>query len=81
MLEGLIGKDYPDFSRITYGEVPIGFQEIKPAVPLERPGCYVAVISGLGVVGFRIDSSGGIAEMSEQEMREMYRSGRGDSTP
>jgi hypothetical protein len=37
---------------ITYGEVPAGYTEVKPAQPLVPGRCYVAVASGPGS-GFR----------------------------
>lgn len=54
-------------SQVTYGEVPQGYRETQPAEPLERPGCYLATISGTGAVGFEVDAQGKITEMSEAQ--------------
>jgi hypothetical protein len=51
VLEAVIGEA-PRISTVRYGQDPQGYRSRFPARPLDRPGCYIATISGTGATGF-----------------------------
>ncbi len=48
----------PPVARITYGEVPPGFDEFEVASPLEIGGCYVVVGSATSTLRFHVERDG-----------------------
>jgi hypothetical protein len=69
MLEAVIGEA-PPLDSIRYGRAPRGYQSVRPAIELERRGCYVAEVSRKGLVGFDIDASGVVHQVSASEIRK-----------
>jgi hypothetical protein len=66
VLEAVIGEA-PRISSVRYGQDPQGYRSRFPARPLDRPGCYIATISGTGATGFEVDAQGRLTELSEEE--------------
>lgn len=62
--EDLANTPHPYPTRVLYGQVPVGFQELTPAKPLTE-GCYVAETLGTGRVRFQIDHDGKVIEEPE----------------
>jgi hypothetical protein len=69
MLEAVIGEA-PLLDSIRYGQAPRGYRTVRPAVELERPGCYVAEVSRKGLVGLDIDASGVVHPVPASEVRK-----------
>jgi hypothetical protein len=70
-------------SRITYGEVPTGFQAVVPATPLGRSACYFARVraaAGGGELVVIADAEGFVRQLSESEKSSLYDSWRDSST-
>jgi len=68
VLEAVIG-DAPMVSKVIYGQSPAGYVSRGLADPLDRPGCYVATVSGTGVVAFEINARGQVTVLPEAERR------------
>ena len=75
-------------SSVTYGQVPIGFAEVRPAASLERGACYFALFNSDGArdpnsiyprtasVGWEILVDGRVREVPDGELYKRYRRAR-----
>ena len=66
--EPIVGEA-PPVTSIVYGRTPTGYRNLSPARTLSKPGCYVATISGTGLVRFEVGRTGSIRELSKVEQQ------------
>jgi len=65
-------------SRVSYGEIPAGFNAPVPPGVLAAGGCYFARVRGVGggETVFRVNSDGSLGELTDREIAELYDSWR-----
>lgn len=70
----------PATNRIVYGQSPPGLLVVQNPQPLNLSSCYVVLVYATdthgstrsATTGFRIDSTGNVIEMSENEYRKIF---------
>jgi len=70
----------PATNRIIYGQSPPGLLVVQNPQPLNLSNCYVVLAYAIdtrgntrsSTIGFRIDTSGNVLEMSESEYRKLF---------